>query len=114
MIQYRNTQYHCPMELTLALIGGKWKALILWHLGENTLRSGELKRLLPEITPKMMSQQLKELESNGFVNRIVYPQVPPKVEYTLTDSGRKILPVLKVMYQWGLDYIDETDDIVEC
>ena len=92
------------MELTLDLIGGKWKSLILWHIGENTLRFCELKKSLPKITQKMLTQQLRELEQDRLVKRFVYTQVPPKVEYSLTDAGKSILPVLNIMSQWGGDF----------
>ncbi|MDR3560027.1 MAG: helix-turn-helix domain-containing protein, partial [Negativicutes bacterium] len=92
MIQFNNVEYQCSMELTLDLIGGKWKALILWYLGENTLRFSELRRSLPRITQKMLTQQLRELEESGLVNRVIYTQIPPKVEYSLTESGKSLLP----------------------
>jgi len=113
MITFKNTEYQCSMELTLNLIGGKWKALILWHLGENTLRFSELKRTLPKITQKMFTQQLRELESSGLVNRFIYTQIPPKVEYSLTPAGKSLLPILATLCQWGLDYADVTEEIDE-
>lgn len=82
------------MELTIALIGGKWKSLILWNIGENTTRFGELRKTLPQLTQKMVTQQLRELEESGLVNRFVYTQVPPKVEYSLTEAGKSLLPIL--------------------
>jgi len=115
MITFKNIHYQCSMELTLDLIGGKWKALILWHLGENTLRFSELKKTLPKITQKMFTQQLRELEGSGLVNRFIYTQIPPKVEYSLTPVGKSLLPILETLCQWGLDYaaitapIDEKD-----
>ncbi|HEX2949079.1 MAG TPA: helix-turn-helix domain-containing protein, partial [Armatimonadota bacterium] len=84
----------CPMEMALNLIGGKWKALILWHLGKSTLRFSELKRLMPAITQKMLTQQLRELEADDIVHREVYPVIPPHVEYSLTEHGRTLLPIL--------------------
>jgi DNA-binding HxlR family transcriptional regulator len=102
------------MELTLDLFGGKWKSLILWHLGENTLRYSELKKSLPKITQKMLTQQLRELEQDELVTRVIYPQVPPKVEYSLTDAGKSLLPILTAMYQWGLNYANETGPINQC
>lgn len=114
MIKLRNTEYHCPMELTLDLIGGKWKSLILWHLGENTLRFSELKKALPKITQKMLTQQLRELEQDELVTRFIYTQVPPKVEYSLTDAGKTLLPLLMTMYQWGLNYANENEPINQC
>jgi len=95
-------KYTCPIQYTLDLIGGKWKLIILWHLSsEKVMRYSELRRSLPGITHKMLSQQLKELEGDGFIHRDEYPQVPPKVEYSLTDFGKSILPVLKGMSEWG-------------
>jgi DNA-binding HxlR family transcriptional regulator len=104
MITFKNVEYQCSMELTLDLIGGKWKALILWHLGENTLRFSELKKTLPKITQKMLTQQLRELEASGLVNRFIYTQIPPKVEYSLTTAGKSLLPILDTLCQWGLNY----------
>lgn len=95
----------CPVEATLELIGGKYKALILWHLSEQTLRFSELKKLIPNATPKMLTQQLRELESNLLVNRHVFPVIPPKVEYSLTDLGRSLMPVLISMRDWGAGYL---------
>lgn len=109
MIVFRNAEYHCHMELTLDLIGGKWNSLILWHLGDNTLRFSELKRLLPKVTQKMLTQQLRKLEQAGLVKRLIYTQVPPKVEYSLTDAGKTLLPILNALYQWGIGYANEAD-----
>lgn len=106
MVRFHNVEYQCSMELTLELIGGKWKALILWHLGESTLRFSELKKALPKITQKMLTQQLRELEAHGLVQRFIYTQVPPKVEYSLTASGRSLLPILATLCQWGVNYVE--------
>jgi DNA-binding HxlR family transcriptional regulator len=98
-------EFNCEKELTLAVIGGKWKMLILWHLGkEGTKRFNELKTLMPGITQRMLVNQLRELESDFIVHREVYPVVPPKVEYSLTDQGRTLMPILESMYEWGKDY----------
>lgn len=101
---FQNRTYPCPVELTLATVQGKWKVLILWHLRSATLRYSELKRALPKVTHKMLSQQLRELESDGLIHREVYPVVPPKTEYSLTEEGLTLLPVLSAMQQWGLRY----------
>jgi DNA-binding HxlR family transcriptional regulator len=98
------------MELTLAIIGGKWKVLILWYLGNKTIRFNELRRTLPNITQKMLTQQLRELEEYGLVNRFIYTQIPPKVEYSLTDTGKSILPILANLGQWGLNYANSKMD----
>ena len=104
MIKFRDNEYQCSMELTLDLIGGKWKALILWHLQDQILRFSELRRTLPKITQKMLTQQLRELEASGLVSRVVYTQVPPKVEYSLTAAGRSLLPVLEQLCSWGQNF----------
>ena len=96
---------NCPVEATLELIGGKYKALILWHLSENTLRFSQLQKLLPVATPKMLTQQLRELETHQLIHRQVYPVVPPKVEYSLTPLGKSLMPVLIAMRDWGADYM---------
>jgi DNA-binding HxlR family transcriptional regulator len=98
-------EVNCPVDATLDLIGGKYKSLIMWHLIDTTLRFGELRKLIPNATPKMLTQQLRELEKNNLVIRTVYPVVPPKVEYSLTDLGRSIKPILSAMYDWGADYL---------
>lgn len=84
--------FHCPVEATLQLIGGKYKTLILWHLIDKTLRFNQLQKLLPQATAKMLTQQLRELETDGLIIRTVYPVVPPKVEYRLSDFGATIIP----------------------
>lgn len=102
----RNT-YNCEKELTLAVIGGKWKMLILWHLGkEGTKRFNELKSLMPGITQRMLVNQLRELEEDFIVHREVYPVVPPKVEYSLTEQGTTLIPILGSMYEWGKNYME--------
>lgn len=100
-------EFNCEKELTLSIIGGKWKMLILWHLGkEGTKRFGELKALIPGITQRMLVNQLRELENDYIVKRVVYPVVPPKVEYSLTDEGESLMPILDAMYSWGRNYMD--------
>jgi DNA-binding HxlR family transcriptional regulator len=102
-----NKTFNCEKELTLTVIGGKWKMLILWHLGkEGTKRFGELKSLMPGITQRMLVSQLRELEEDLIVNRKVYPVVPPKVEYSLTEHGRSLMPILESMYEWGKSYME--------
>lgn len=92
---------HCPVSTTLQMIGGKYKALILWHLTSGTLRFSQLHRLMPVATPKMLTQQLRELERDSLITRTVYPVVPPKVEYALTLKGNTLHPILEAMFQWG-------------
>lgn len=89
------------VELTLKVIGGKWKPVILCHLTEGTHRFGELKREMPQITQKMLTQQLRELEDDGIIQRTVYTQMPPKVEYSLTDYGTTVKELLNTLSAWG-------------
>lgn len=96
---------NCPVGATLDLIGGKYKALILWHLAENKLRFSQLNKLIPNATAKMLTQQLREMETQNLIHREVYPVVPPKVEYSLTDLGRSLMPVLIAMRDWGSEYL---------
>ena len=101
------SQIHCPVEATLQLIGCKYKALILWHLIDKTLRFNQLQKRLPQATAKMLTQQLRELEADKLIIRTVYPVVPPKVEYQLSDFGRTIIPVLQAMCDWGGQYLQQ-------
>ncbi len=96
---------NCPVEATLELIGGKYKALILWHLSHRTLRFSELRSRIPKATPKMLTQQLRELETQELIHREVYPVIPPRVEYSLTETGRSLLPILVTMRDWGAAYL---------
>ena len=105
---------NCPVGVTIRLIGGKYKALILWHLTGRTLRFGELRDLVPEATPKMLTQQLRELEQDGLVSRVVYPVVPPKVEYSLTTLGETLHPILEAMYGWGAEYMAREGETPHC
>ena len=99
------TTSNCPVSATLSLVGGKYKALILWHLSEGTQRFSQLHKSIPGITPKMLTQQLREMETQGLIFREVFPVVPPKVEYSLTDLGNSLMPVLVAMRDWGADYL---------
>ena len=101
MLQKEN----CPVAATLELIGGKYKALILWHLAEKKLRFSELKKEIQGATPKMLTQQLRELEASNLIHREVFAVVPPKVEYSLTDLGRSLMPILVSMRDWGSSYL---------
>ncbi len=95
--------FTCPVDATINLIGGKYKVVILYHLLEEKrcLRFSELQRLVPKATPKMLTQQLRELEADNLISRTVYPVVPPKTEYKLTDLGSSLFPVLESLCEWG-------------
>ncbi len=96
--------------LTLSVIEGKWKLIILCHLGlQGTKRFGELRKLIPSVTQKMLTNKLRELEKNGLIHREVYPVVPPKVEYSLTDKGKSLLPILHMLEDWGRSYMKQHD-----
>lgn len=110
---------HCPIGYTLKAIGGKWKLLILYYLMRDKVkRYGELKRAITGITHKMLSQQLRELDSEGLIDRKEFRQIPPKVEYSLSEKGLTLLPILGMMYKWGSrnmkeKYLRKTNDLVE-
>ena len=94
-------EYHCAMDVTMDYIGGKWKTVVLWYLRKDKKRFSELRKLIPNITEKMLSLQLKGLETDGLVKRKIYPEVPPKVEYYLTDFGKTLIPMLEEIAKWG-------------
>lgn len=103
----RHKMFNCEKEVTLSIIDGKWKLIILWHLGnKGTKRFGELKSLIPGITPKMLANQLRELEEDLIVHRKVYPVLPLKVEYSLTERGESLMPILESMHRWGKNYME--------
>ena len=113
MIYLSGKAYNCEKELTLSVIGGKWKMLIMWHLGKaDKKRFNELRSLMPGITQRMLVNQLRELEYDFIVHREVYAVVPPKVEYSLTEQGKSLIPILESMYNWGKIY-NETANTVE-
>lgn len=91
----------CPVQVTLKVIGGKWKLPLLWYLRDGRMRYSELQKAIPGITPKMLAEQLRELERDGIVLRKVHPVVPPKVEYSLTPYGRTLDPIIAAMGSWG-------------
>lgn len=94
----------CPVETTLTLIGNKWKVLILRDLLPGTKRFGELKKSIGNVSQKVLTAQLRDMEADGLLTRKVYPEVPPRVEYTLTDLGVSLQPVLESLWNWGEDY----------
>lgn len=102
-------RYGCSVEATLDVIGGRWKGVILFHLLEGTKRFNELQRMVKGCTQRMLTLQLRELERDGVVKRTVYAEVPPKVEYSLTEFGRSLEPILLLMRDWGDKYISKLD-----
>ena len=103
----KKKMYHCPIDATLGIIGGKYKTIILYNLLKKTMRYSELQRIVPQATPKMLTQQLRELEKDGIIVRKVYPVVPPKTEYSITEYGKTLSPVLSSMYEWGKTYMSD-------
>lgn len=95
----------CPVEATLEVIGGKWKGIILYHLLEKTIRFNELRRLMPEVTQRMLTAQLRELEADKVIVRKVYPEVPPKVEYSLSEYGKTLKPIIHALQVWGVQHL---------
>lgn len=106
-----NCGYGCTVEMTLDVIGGKWKGVILYHLLGGTKRFNELRRLLPGVTQRMLTLQLRELEEDGLVTRKVYAEVPPRVEYSLTEFGTSLKPLLLMMKEWGQQFSDKISTI---
>lgn len=98
--------FGCPVEACIEVIGGKWKGVILFHLLSGTKRFNELTRLMPAVTQRMLTRQLRELESDQIVERKVYPEVPPKVEYSLTEFGWTLEPILRTLQAWGASYLE--------
>jgi len=97
----------CPVQVTLSVIGGKWKPVILWNIAQETVRFNQLHRQIGDITQKMLTQELRQLEHSGLVRREVFPESPPHVEYSLTPHGQSLWPVLQAMETWGTRHVDE-------
>lgn len=94
--------FNCEKELTLSIFSGKWKIVILWHLGvEGPHRFSQLQKLFPKISHKILSKQLRELMEDRIIHRTVYPEIPPRVEYSMTERGMTLLPIVEMMYEWG-------------
>ncbi|MEZ2575965.1 winged helix-turn-helix transcriptional regulator [Buttiauxella ferragutiae] len=102
----KSKPFNCPVEVTIAVAGGKWKPLIIFHLMSGTKRFGELRRLVGNVSQRSLTLQLRELESHGIINRAVFAEVPPRVEYSLTQYGKTLEPVLHAMKNWGDSYVE--------
>jgi len=102
--EFRGKHYNNPVELSLDIIGGKWKMPILWRLKDKPWRYSELKKSIGKITHKMLAQQLKELEEDGLISRKVFASVPPKVEYSITEKGETTIPIIESLRKWGEDF----------
>ena len=106
--------YHCPVEAAMDVVGGKYKALIVYELMHGTKRYNEIARAVPQATPRMLSKQLKELEEDGVINRILYPVVPPRTEYSLTEMGQTLVPIVDELCKWGTHYFELAGVPVPC
>jgi DNA-binding HxlR family transcriptional regulator len=113
IVKMHGQTYHCAMDITMDYIGGKWKTVVLWYLRNRTMRFGELKKQIPEITEKMLSIQLKALEEDGVIQREVFPEVPLRVEYSLTEFGKTLVPVLEAIAKWGRNLGESEGKLVE-
>lgn len=113
VIVLNGQEFHCAMDVTMNYIGGKWKTVVLWYLRKDKKRFSELKRLIPNITEKMLSLQLKTLENDGIVGRKLYAEVPPKVEYFLTDFGKSLIPTLEQIALWGRNLAETKGKMVD-
>ena len=111
--QMNGRVFHCALDITMNYIGGKWKTVVLWYLRKGAKRFSELKKHIPEITEKMLSIQLKQLEKDGIVSRKVFPEVPPRVEYVLTEEGKSLIPLLEEMALWGRNKGTKTGEMIE-
>jgi len=105
--------YHCALDVSMSFIGGKWKSVILWYLRKGPKRFSELNRLVPAITEKMLSLQLKELEADGIIKRQVFAEVPPRVEYSFTEFGQTMIPMLEAIADWGRQLAQQRGRLVE-
>jgi DNA-binding HxlR family transcriptional regulator len=104
MINFKGIKYNSAISLSLDIVGGRWRIPIIWSLKDKEMRYGELKNTFPEITHKMLTQELRKLEKDEIISRKVYSQVPPKVEYSLTLLGKSVLPVIEMLSEWGNEY----------
>ncbi len=101
IIKMHGNTYHCALDVTMNFIGGKWKTVVLWYLRNKTMRFGEIRKRIPDITEKMLSLQLKSLEDDGLIKREAFAEVPLRVEYSLTEFGRTLVPVVESIARWG-------------
>lgn len=109
MIKWQGQAYHCPVEVTIGLLSGKWKCLMLWHLYHGKKRYHELRDIVPGVSEKMLSQQLRDMEKDGLLSKTVYPEVPPRVEYQLTERGNSLFPILEQMHNWSVKQLNIRD-----
>lgn len=112
-VELEGRKFHCALDVAAHYLGGKWKTVILWYLRKETMRFSELKRRISTITERMLSLQLRSLERDGFVERTVYPEIPPRVEYSLTEEGKKLIPCVEELARWGRYKAEKSGKLVE-
>lgn len=110
-VSVRRAAQVCPIEVAIAVLGGSWKMTVVKYLADHTHRFGELRRAVGPVTPRVLTRQLRELETDGIIERTVYPQVPPRVEYSLTALGRTLEPIVAQLDHWGAAYVRQTKGI---
>jgi DNA-binding HxlR family transcriptional regulator len=113
LIRLDGETFHCALDVTMRFIGGKWKTVVLWYLRKGPMRFSEISKRIPQITEKMLSLQLKELERDGIISRTVYAQVPPRVEYSFTEKGSSLIPVVEALAGWGREKSRAEGEIIE-
>lgn len=101
----KNNNYSCPVEVTLDVIGGKWKPIILWNIRKDVLRFSEIQKAIPAVNSKTLTKQLRELEEDHVIKRTIYPEIPPRVEYSITEFGTSLIPIIQALCDWGSRYI---------
>lgn len=107
--KYNEKEYKCPLEAAMDLLGGKWRSLILWHLIQEDLRFSEIQKIVPGISKKVLSEHLRIMEQNELIERTVYPEVPPRVEYNITEKGKSLASPLEYLEQWARDNMEKKD-----
>lgn len=112
-IKLQGREYHCALDISMHYVGGKWKTVVLWYLRKEKKRFSELRHLIPGITEKMLSIQLKQLEKDGLVQRKIYGEVPPRVEYFLTEFGKTLIPMLEEMAKWGRALGEQEGELIK-
>jgi len=109
--RHSDCPFGCPVEAALDIVGGKWKGVILFHLRDDVRRFNELRRLIPGVSQRMLTKQLRELEADQIIHREIYRQIPPKVEYSLTNFGRTLTPTLVSLQEWGVEYLEKISNL---
>ncbi|MCU0436126.1 MAG: helix-turn-helix transcriptional regulator [Bacteroidia bacterium] len=113
LIKLNGETFHCALDVTMRFIGGKWKTVVLWYLRKGPMRFSELRKRIPQITEKMLSLQLRELEQDGIISRTVYAEVPPRVEYAFTEQGASLIQVVEALAHWGREKSRAEGEVIE-